>query len=81
VIALSDIPARLVRIEEPALSAVVPARHPHEQALHAFVVGQLAPREQREAPSERPCFRNSRRSIERMSLGKCPARLVSSSFF
>src|SRR5205814_4880301 len=54
----------LVRIEEPALSAVVPARHSLEQVLHPFVVGRVAAREQRER-SEREALLQEQPPLDR----------------
>src|SRR6266853_1223227 len=53
--ALREFGRELVRIEEPALSSVVPARHPAEQFLHALVVGEIAAREH--------CERSQRQSL------------------
>ncbi len=53
--ALGKFRRELVRVEEPALRAVVPARHPGEQSLHALVVGEVAAREH--------CERSQRQSL------------------
>ena len=43
-----------VRIEEPGLNAVIPARHRRQRGLHALVFRELAPREQCERPQAQP---------------------------
>ncbi len=43
-----------VRIEEPSLDAVIPARHLRQHDLHTFVLGELAPGEQRERTQAQP---------------------------
>src|SRR5439155_914183 len=46
--ALRILRGEALRIEEPALHAIVPARHRKQHALQAFLVGELTAREHRQ---------------------------------